>query len=87
MLPSPFLVKYLFNGRQPNLVRKGLPAMKNFTVTLRFFGLTGEYTTQVNVRAKHAESAKKKASKCIGNRDGYVVTVCEGLVQGAYHAG
>lgn len=51
--------------------------MKNYTVTLRFFGLTGEYTTQEDVRAKHAASAKKKASRVIGNRDGYVVSVCE----------
>ncbi len=58
--------------------------MKNFTVKIRFQGLTGEYLSSIDVRAKTAESAKKKASKVIGNRDGYVVSVCECLVQGMH---
>lgn len=54
--------------------------MKNFTVKIRFTGLTGEYVSQVDVQARHASAATKKAEKSIGNRDGYVVSVTEALV-------
>lgn len=64
-------------GDGPEPKPRGRP-MKDFVVTIRFLGLTGEYTSQVEVKARNAESAKKKASKCIGNRDGEVVTVREG---------
>lgn len=53
--------------------------MKNFIVTLRFYGLTGEYTTRFECKAKTSASAKKKAERTIGNRDGYVVTILEAL--------
>ena len=56
--------------------------LKTFRATLRFTGLTGEYTTQHDVQAAHAEAARKKAAKVIGNRDGYVVTVVEFLPMG-----
>lgn len=49
--------------------------MKPYTVTIRFQGLTGEYTNRVDVQAKTADSAVRKASKVIGNRDAYVVSV------------
>ncbi len=61
--------------------------MKNFIVNIRFFGLTGEYLSRVDVRAKTEASAKKKASKVIGNRDGYVVSVIEGIMQGIHPMG
>ncbi len=51
--------------------------MKTFTVKIRYYGLTGEYMTSDDVLARTAESAKKKASKAIGNRDGMVISVCE----------
>lgn len=51
--------------------------MKNFTVKIRFVGLAGEYLTSVDVRARDAKSATKKAEKTIGNREGYVVSVVE----------
>lgn len=60
--------------------------MKKWTVTIRFQGLTGEYTSKVDVLAKTAASAKKKAARVIGNRDGYVVTVCEGFTEGHHNA-
>lgn len=53
--------------------------MKDFTVTIRYQGLTGEYTSRVDVRAKNEASARKKASKTIGNRDGYVVSVVRAM--------
>ena len=49
--------------------------MKDFLVTLRFIGLTGEYTSQVDVRARDEKSARRKAEKTIGNRDGEVIAV------------
>lgn len=51
--------------------------MKNYTVTIRFTGLTGEYLSKVETRARDTKSAARKASKVIGNRDGYVVSVVE----------
>lgn len=49
--------------------------MKKFIVTIRFIGLTGEYTSRVDVEARNAESARRKATKVIGNRSGEVVAV------------
>lgn len=49
--------------------------MKPYTVTIRFWGLTGEYENRVDVNAKTANSAVKKASKVIGNRDARVISV------------
>lgn len=51
--------------------------MKTFTVTIRYTGLTGEYTTQTDHRARTAKSAANKARQAIGNRDGYVVGIKE----------
>lgn len=53
--------------------------MKNYTVKIEFLGLTGKYYSYVDVRAKTPKSAEKKASKTIGNRDGWIVEVKEGL--------
>lgn len=53
--------------------------MKTFKVKIEFVGLTGKYVSEVEVTAKNAKSAEKKASKSIGNRDGWVVAVTETL--------
>lgn len=46
--------------------------MKSFKVTIEFYGLTGKYTSEVEVRARDPKSAEKKAAKVIGNRDGFI---------------
>lgn len=51
--------------------------MKNFIVTIRYQGLTGEYTNKDVVRAASAASARRKGARVIGNRDGYVVSVVQ----------
>ena len=51
--------------------------MKTFKVRIEFTGLTGKYISDVEVRAKNAKSAEKKASLVIGNRDAWVVSVEE----------
>ncbi len=53
----------------------GNEEMKNWSVSIRYSGLSGEYLTKLFVKAKDQVSAKKKAEKTIGNRDGYVVSV------------
>lgn len=49
--------------------------MRDFFVTIRFIGLTGEYKSTVEVKARDSASAEKKAARSIGNRDGMVVRV------------
>lgn len=49
--------------------------MRTFTVRIEFIGLTGQYFSDVEVRARNESSAAKKASLTIGNRDGRVVSV------------
>lgn len=49
--------------------------MKWWIVKLEFVGLTGKYQSSVDVRARDAASAEKKASRVIGNRDGRVISV------------
>lgn len=43
--------------------------MKTFKIKLTFVGLTGEYSSTIEVRAKTSESALKKARLHVGNRD------------------
>ena len=56
--------------------------MKNYKVKIEFVGLTGKYNSEVEVLAKNEKSAEKKASKSIGNRDGWVIAVTEVLPRG-----
>lgn len=51
--------------------------MKTFKVTIEFMGLTGKYFSEVEVRAKNAKSAEKKALLTAGNRDVMSVSVKE----------
>lgn len=60
--------------------------MKKFTVTIRFEGLAGTYESKVDVEARNDRSARNKAAKTIGNRTGYIVAVCEGIVPGSIEA-
>lgn len=53
--------------------------MKTYTVTIRFIGLTGTYDSKVDVEARDAKSATRKAAKTIGDRSGEIITVCEAL--------
>ena len=51
--------------------------MKVFTVRIEYVGITGKYWSDVEVKARNAKSAEKKASQTIGNRDGFVISVKE----------
>lgn len=51
--------------------------MKTFKVKIEFLGLTGKYISEVEVKARNAKSAEKKARRTIGNRDGWVVSTEE----------
>lgn len=51
--------------------------MKWWIVKIEFVGLTGKYVSNVEVRARDAKSAEKKAARSIGNRDGWVVETKE----------
>ena len=53
--------------------------MKNYIVKIEFSGLTGKYTSEVNVKAKNEQAAEKKASKVIGNRDAWIFSVVQVL--------
>jgi hypothetical protein len=53
--------------------------MKDFIVTVEFSGLTGNYRSRIDVRARNAKSATRKARAHFGNRDGFVVSVIEGF--------
>lgn len=43
--------------------------MQTWKVTLVLIGLTGQYTSEVEVRARNEKSALKKARAHVGNRD------------------
>lgn len=49
--------------------------MTNFIVTIEFVGLTGTYRSRVEVRARNVQSARRKVSLTIGNRDGTIISV------------
>jgi len=49
--------------------------MKTYIVKVEYEGLAGKYTTEAEIEAQTADSASKKASKKIGNRDGRVISV------------
>lgn len=49
--------------------------MKGYIVTIEFMGLTGSYRSQVEVKARNEKSARTKAGRTIGNRDGVIVKV------------
>lgn len=51
--------------------------MKTFIVKIKFMGLTGKYVSEVEVKATTPQSAEKKASKAIGNRSAWIVSVVE----------
>lgn len=51
--------------------------MKKYTVKIEFLGLAGTYFSNVDVEARNPAAAKRKASRVIGNRDGYIVDVKE----------
>jgi len=53
--------------------------MKTWIVKIEFVGLTGKYWSDVEVKARNEKAAKKKAAQVIGNRDGWVVAVKEGM--------
>jgi hypothetical protein len=54
--------------------------MRAYIVKIKFIGLTGEYFSDVAVEARNEASAKKKAARSVGNRDGEVVSVREGML-------
>jgi hypothetical protein len=58
--------------------------MKDFIITVEFFGLTGAYRSRIQVRAKNTRSAETKARKHFGNRDGSIISIVEALSYGGY---
>lgn len=51
--------------------------MRTFKVKIEFCGLTGIYYSEFEVKARNVQSAERKASLVIGNRDGRIVACNE----------
>jgi hypothetical protein len=51
--------------------------MKKFKVSIKIYGLSGEECRVIEVEAKTEQSAERKVSKIMGNREWYLANVEE----------